>query len=135
MYSLTDQLSLLRREEHVDVVWVNGRGEVLVTVGYSGASDLKLPSVDLESCKIRVGDSGDLPGDVTIIGAWVSCEPVEGASIVRTLGIRRLKSKAKGNGWPSRLTAENSANNAHVKIVGGPTRSQAKQARDLAAVH
>ena len=135
VHPLTDLLSILRWEEHVDIVWVDGGGEVLVTVGHGGASGLNLPSVDLESCKIGVGgDGGGLPGNVTLIGVWVGSEPVEGASIVRSLGTRGLKGKAKGKGWYGRLPAEISTNNAHVEIVSGPTRSQAKQARDLIAV-
>ena len=135
VHPLTDPLSILRWEEHVDIVWIDGGGEVLATVGHVGASGRNLPSVDLKSCKIGVGgDGGGLPGDVTLIGVWVGSEPVEGASIVRSLGTRGLKGKAKGKGWYSRLPAEISTNNAHVEIVSGPTRSQAKQARDLIAV-
>ena len=135
IHSLTDQLSLLGWEKHVDVVRVNGGVKVLVTVCHGGASDLELPSVDLEIRKIRVGRDGrDLPGDITIIGAWVGREPVEGTGIARTVSFRRLKSKAKGNRWPRRLTAEKLADNARVESVGGPTGSQAKQARDLAGV-
>ena len=121
-HSLTDQLGFLRWEKHVDVVRVNGGGEVLIAIGHSGASRLKLPSIDLETLNIRVGSDGrSLPGDVTIIGAWVSSKPVEGAGVVRTLGIRRLKSKAIGNRWPSRLTGENPTDKAHVEAVGSPT--------------
>ena len=69
IHSLTDRLSVLRWEKHVDIVWVNGRVEILVAVGYCSASGIELPSVDLESCKIRVGrDCCELPGDVSFIG-------------------------------------------------------------------
>ena len=57
------------------------------------------------------------------------------ASIGRMIGVRRFQSKAIGKGLQLRLAAENSADNAHVEIVCGPTGSQAKQAGDLAAVH
>ena len=136
MHSLTDLLSLLGWEKHVDVVRVNGGVEVLVTVGQDGASGLELPSVDLESRKIRVGGGGrDLPGDVPSIGVRVGSEPVEEASISRMIDVRRLKGKAIDNGLGRRVTTENSADNTRTEIVRGPTRSQAKQARDLAAVH
>ena len=134
--SLTDRLSVLGWEKNVDIIWVNGRIEVLVAICHGGASCPELPSIDFESCKIRVGrDCRELPGDVSIIGAWVGSQPVEGASIARTVSFRRFQSKAEGNGWPRRLAAKNSADNADVEIVCGPTRSQAKQARDIAAVH
>ena len=136
MYSLTDQLSLLRWEEHVDVVWIDGGAEILVTVGHSGASGLELPSVDIESRKIRVGRDGrDLPGDVTIIGAWIRSEPMEGATIASSIGRGRLKSKAICDGWSRRLTAEKGADNAPVEIIGGSARGHAKQARDLTGIH
>jgi len=67
--SLTDRLSVLRREKIIDIVWINGRVEVLVAVGYYGTSGIELPSVDLENSKIRVGrDCHELPGDVSFIG-------------------------------------------------------------------
>jgi len=90
-----DQLRFLRWEKHVDVVRVNSGSEVLIAVGDGGPSRLKLPSVDLESRNVRVGTDGcSLPADVTIIGALVGSEPVERASIVGTLGVRRLESEA-----------------------------------------
>ena len=136
MHGLTDLLSLLRWEKHVDVVWVSGGVEVLVTVGHGSAPGLELPSVDLESCKIRVGRGGrDLPGDVPSVRVAVGSEQVHGASIVRTFGVGRLKRKANGDGVRSGITTENSADNAHVEIVCGPTGSQAKQAGDLTVVH
>lgn len=135
VHSLTDQLGLLSWEKHVDVVWVNGGGKILIAVGQSEASNLTLPSVDIEIGKIRIGsDGGGLPGDVAIVCALVDSEPVEGAGVSRSLGSRGLKGKAIHNVWPSRLAAENSADNAHVEIVGSPTRRQAKQARGLTAV-
>ena len=137
MHSLTDQLSILRWEKYVDVEWVNGGGKVLITVGHSSGVGLQAPSIDLESGNIRVGsegggEGGGLPGDVAIKCAWVVSEPVEGAGFCISLRIRGLKSKAICDGWRSRLTVENSTDNAHV--VGIPTRSQAKQARGQAAV-
>ena len=135
---LTDQLSLLRWEEHVDVVWVNAGGEILVTVDHSGASSLKLPSIDVEIRGIRVGsDGGGLPGNPTSISTWVRSKPMKGTSTVsaRALRIRRLESKAKGNGWPGGLTLENAANNARAEITGRSTGSQADKARDLTTVH
>ena len=136
MHGLTDLLSLLRWEKHVDVVWVSGGVEVLVTVGHGSAPGLELPSVDLESCKIRVGRGGrDLPGDVSSIGVCVGSEPVEGAGIASIASLGGQKSKSIDNGFRRRLTTENSADNAHVEIVCGPTGSQAKQAGDLTVVH
>lgn len=133
---LTDQLSLLRWEEHVDVVWVNGGGEVLVAVDHSGASSLKLPSIDVEKRRIRVrSDGGGLPGNPTTIGTWVWSEPMKGTSIVIALRIRRLESKAIGNGGPGGLTPKNAANNTRAEITGRSTGSQANKARDLTTVH
>ena len=107
----------------------------MITVGHSGASRLELPSVDLEGSEIGAGvNSCNLPGDITTIGTWVSPKPVKGAGVVGTIGVGRLESKAKGNRVTGGLAAENSANNAHVEVIGRPARSQAKQARGLAAV-
>jgi len=133
--SLTDQLGFLGWEKHVGVVWVNGGREVLIAVGHDGASCPKLPSVDLERRNIRVGaDGGGLPGDVTFIGSRVGSEPVEGASVVRSLGTGGFESKAESEGWSSGQTAETSADDAHVQATSGSTRSQAKQARGLTTV-
>ena len=60
---------------------------------------------------------------------------MEGASVDRMIGVRRFQNKAVGKGFQLRLAAKNSADNADVEIVCGPARSQAKQARDIAAVH
>lgn len=134
MCSLTNQLGFLRREKHVDIVWISRGSEVLITVGHGSASRPKLPSVYLEGRNIRVGvGGGNLPGNVTVVGARVVSEPVEGASIVGILGTRRLESKAKGDGFPGG-TVENPADNAHVGTVGSPAVSQAKQARDLVTI-
>jgi len=134
MCSLTNQLGFLRREKHVDIVWISRGSEVLIAVGYGGTSRPELPSVDLEGRNIRVGvGGGNLPGNVTIVGACVVSEPVEGASIVGTLGARRAESKAKGDGFSSG-TAENPADNAHVGTVSILAQSQAKQARDLVTI-
>jgi len=107
----------------------------LIAVGNGCASDLQLPSIDLEIRISRVGsDGGGLPGDVTIICVCVVSEPVEGAGICRIFGIRGQKSKAILNVWCSRLTAENPTDDAHVGVICTPTISQAKQARGLAGV-
>ena len=72
MCSLTNQLGFLGREKNVDIVWIKSGSEVLITVGDGGASRPKLPSVDLEGRNVRVGaGGGSLPGNVTIVGAWV----------------------------------------------------------------
>ena len=70
-----------------------------------------------------------------MIGGWVWRKPMEGASIVRTLGVRRLESKSEADGFPGGLTTENATDNAHIELIGSPARSQAKQARGLTAVH
>ena len=133
---LTDQLGLSRREKHVDIVWVNNGSEFLTSVDQYGASHQELPSVKFEGRDIRVGAGGGiLPRYVTIVGAWVDSKPVEGASIVGTLGTRRTESKAKGCGFQSRLMVENPPDDAHVEVIGRPARSQTKQARDPTAVH
>lgn len=127
IFSLTYQLSFLRWEKHVDVVGVDGGWEVLITVGYCGAPRLELPSVDLERGSVRVGgDGSNFPGDVAFVGAWVGSEPMKRASILRTLEVWGLESKTKSDGWPGRLTTENSANKAHVEIICGPARRQTK---------
>ena len=118
VFTLTYQLGFLRWEEQVDVVWIYDGREVLIAVGHGGASCLELPSVDLESGSIGVGgDSSDFPGDVATIGACVGSEPVQGACVIRTLGVWRLESETICNRWPSRLAAEDPSDNARVEIV------------------
>ena len=126
----------MRWEEHVDVVWINNGREVLIAVGHGGVPHLKLPSVDLENLSVRVGGGGgDLPDDVTTIAVRVRREPVESSSIGRARGVRGSKSKAEGDIRLVGLTVEDSTDNAHAEMIGRPTRSQAKQARDLIAIH
>lgn len=119
----------MRWEEHVDVVRVNGGGEVLVAVRYGSASDLKLPSVDGKKRNIRVGsDGGGLPGNVTGISTRVCSKPMHSTSVCGALAIRGLESEAVDNGWPVGLTRENAACDADIEITGSSTGSQTNKA-------